>query len=221
MSDRVLVVIDDLFELSTMSAALKLHGTNVVGEAQKATVAFSLQRSLRPNVALIDLHVIKQDSIAVAISIRKVNPEIGIVILVTCTDFRLLGQFRSEIPAGSKIVIKKSMSSVASLCEVISDSRIQNIESKVNWINGNLILDDRALASLMSRLTNIQIETLRLVADGLTNAEIGRVRYVSEKAIEQVLSRISLLLNIQPDQKKNMRVQLVGEYFKWIGAPQH
>lgn len=40
MSDRVLLVMDDLFELTTLGAALKLHGTNVIGEAQKSHQRF-------------------------------------------------------------------------------------------------------------------------------------------------------------------------------------
>ena len=40
MSDRVLLVMDDAFALSTMAAALKLHGTNVIGEAQKSHQQF-------------------------------------------------------------------------------------------------------------------------------------------------------------------------------------
>jgi len=74
---------------------------------------------------------------------------------------------------------------------------------------------------MMSQLTDVQIQTLRLVANGLTNAEISRVRFVSEKSVEQIVSRIAQVLNVQPDRGKNMRVQLVGEYFKWIGAPRH
>jgi DNA-binding NarL/FixJ family response regulator len=74
---------------------------------------------------------------------------------------------------------------------------------------------------MMTQLTDTQIETLRLVADGLTNAEIGRMRFVSEKAVEQIVSRIAQVLNVQPDHGKNIRVQLVGEYFRWIGAPRH
>jgi two-component system response regulator EvgA len=73
----------------------------------------------------------------------------------------------------------------------------------------------------MSGLSDLQIETLRYVAEGLTNAEIGRLRFVSEKAIEQILSRVAISLNIQPDHRKNMRVQLVNEYMRWIGAPTH
>jgi DNA-binding CsgD family transcriptional regulator len=94
-------------------------------------------------------------------------------------------------------------------------------ESPVTWVSGNISLQERALQNLMSHLTDVQIETLRLVADGLTNSEISRIRFVSEKSVEQVVSRIAMVLNVQPDRTKNLRVQLVGEYFKWIGAPRH
>jgi len=221
MSDRVLLVMDDTFELSTMADALKLHGTNVIGEAQKKSSAILLMRSLQPNVLLIDMHLSDEHSIEIANAIRKESPFIGIVMLVACADLRLLGEITSDIPYGTKMVIKKSMNSVTALCDVISESRNFVPKSPVTWINGNVSIHEKALENLMSQLTDLQIETLRLVADGLTNAEISRMRFVSEKAIEQIVSRIAMVLNVQPDRSKNLRVQLVGEYFKWIGAPRH
>ena len=221
MSDRVLVVMDDAFELSTLGAALKLHGTNVIGEARKQSSALLLMRSMQPNVLLIDMHLTSEHSIEIATAIRKESPAIGVVMLVDCADLRLLGEMACEIPHGSKVVIKKSMSSVSALCDVISESRIFVPESPITWVNGNVALPEKASHNMKSQLTDIQIETLRLVADGLTNAEISRVRFVSEKAVEQIVSRIAQVLNVQPDRSKNLRVQLVGECFKWIGAPRH
>ena len=221
MSDRVLLVMDDAFELSTMAAALKMHGINVIGEARKESSAVLLMRSMQPNVLLIDMHSSNEHSIAIATAIRKESPEIGVVILVACADLRLLGELSCNIPTGAKVVIKKSMNNVAALCDLISESRIFNPESSVTWVNGNVSVHEKALEKLISHLTDLQIDTLRLVANGLTNAEIGRIRYVSEKAIEQIVSRIALVLDVQPDRTKNLRVQLVGEYFKWIGAPTH
>jgi len=221
VSDRVLLVMDDAFELSTMAAALKMYGINVIGEARKQSSAMLLMRSMQPNVLLIDMHSSNEHSIAIATAIRKESPEIGVVILVACADLRLLGELTCNIPTGAKVVIKKSMNNVASLCDVISESRIFATESTVTWVNGNVSVHEKALEKLISHLTDLQIDTLRLVANGLTNAEIGRIRFVSEKAIEQMVSRIALMLDVQPDRTKNLRVQLVGEYFKWIGAPTH
>ena len=167
------------------------------------------------------MHLSDEHSIEIANAIRKESPSIGVVMLVACADLRLLGEITSDIPYGTKMVIKKSMNSVTALCDVISESRTFVPESPVSWVNGNVSIHEKALENLMSHLTDLQIETLRLVADGLTNAEISRMRFVSEKAIEQIVSRIAMVLNVQPDRSKNLRVQLVGEYFKWIGAPRH
>ncbi len=221
MSDRVLLVMDDAFELSTLAAALKLHGTNVIGEAQKESSAILLMRSMQPNVLLIDMHFSDEHSIGIATAIRKECPAIGVVMLVACADLRLFGEMHSDIPFGTKVVIKKTMNSVALLCDVITDSRVLRAEFPVTWVNGNVELPEKALQNMKSQLTDVQIETLRLLADGLTNAEISRVRFVSEKAVEQIVSRIAQVLNVHPDRSKNLRVQLVGEYFKWIGAPRH
>jgi DNA-binding NarL/FixJ family response regulator len=213
--------VDDAFELSTMAAALKMHGINVIGEARKESSAVLLMRSMQPNVLLIDMHSSNEHSIAIATAIRKESPEIGVVILVACADLRLLGELSCNIPVGAKVVIKKSMNNVAALCDLISESRIFDPESSVTWVNGNVSVHEKALEKLISHLTDLQIDPLRLVANGLTNAEIGRIRFVSEKAIEQMVSRIALILDVQPDKTKNLRVQLVGEYLKWIGAPTH
>jgi DNA-binding NarL/FixJ family response regulator len=82
-------------------------------------------------------------------------------------------------------------------------------------------LQNKDVSTLMAHLTDTQAETLRLVADGMTNAQIGRTRYVSEKSVEQVISRVAQELNVQPNHNMNMRVQLVSEYYRLIGAPTH
>jgi DNA-binding NarL/FixJ family response regulator len=221
MSDRVLVIMDDPFELSSVGAALKLHSVDVVGEARKKSAAINLFRSMQPNVLLIDMHKTHESSIDIAIAIRKEAPAIGVVILVACADVRLFGEDVSNLPIGSLLVLKNTINTVAALCDAISASRSFELETSVSWVNGGVILHDKESQSLMSKLSDIQIETLRHVANGLTNAEIGRLRFVSEKAIEQILSRVAITLNIQPDHRKNMRVQLINEYLKWIGAPTH
>ena len=221
MSDRVLVIIDDPFELSSVGAALKLHGVNVVGEARKKSAAINLFRSMQPEVLLLDMHKTEESSIEIATAIRKESPEIGVVILVPCADMRLIGEEFSKLPAGTLLVLKNTLNNLSALCEVIATSREVSAEDRVAWVNGGVTMYHKESRGLMSSLSNIQIETLRHVADGLTNAEIGRIRYVSEKAIEQILSRVAITLNIQPDHRKNMRVQLVKEYLKWIGAPTH
>ena len=222
MSERVLVVVDDAFEMSTLVAALRLHEIDVIGEAKSESVGLNLLRRLQPDVILLDLNIAGISAVKVAVNMRKVNQNIGIVILNSCSDLRLLGDSNDEVPAGTKILIKKSIVDFTVLCTAINESKVSAIEKhKVVWINGNTSLQEQGVMALMAHLTNTQAEVLRLVADGMTNAQIGRTRYVSEKSVEQIISRVAQELNVQPDANMNMRVQLVGEYYRWLGAPHH
>jgi len=222
MSERVLVVVDDAFEMSTLVAALRLHEIDVIGEAKSESVGLNLLRRLQPDVILLDLNIAGISAVKVAVNMRKVNQNIGIVILNSCSDLRLLGDSNDEVPAGTKILIKKSIVDFTVLCKAINESKVSAIEKhKVVWINGNTSLQEQGVMALMAHLTNTQAEVLRLVADGMTNAQIGRTRYVSEKSVEQIISRVAQELHVQPDANMNMRVQLVGEYYRWLGAPHH
>ena len=222
MNERVLVVIDDSIEMSTLVAALRLHDIDVIAEAKSESVGMNLLRRLQPDVILLDMSVVGISAVKIAVNMRKENQNIGIVILTSCSDLRLLGDSNDEIPAGTKILIKKSIVDFTVLCTAINESKVSAIEKhKVVWINGNTSLQEQGVMALMAHLTNTQAEVLRLVADGMTNAQIGRTRYVSEKSVEQVISRVAQELHVQPDENKNMRVQLVGEYYRWLGAPHH
>ena len=222
MNERVLVMVDDAFEMSTLVAALRLHEVDVIGEAKSESVGINLLRRIQADVIVLDMRIAGISAVKIAVNMRKENQNIGIVILNSCSDLRLLGESNDEVPLGAKILIKKSIVDFTVLCNAIKESKVAAIEKhKVTWINGNTSFQDHGVATLMAHLTNTQAEVLRLVASGMTNAQIGRTRYVSEKSVEQVISRVAQELHVQPDQNKNMRVQLVGEYYRWLGAPHH
>jgi len=222
MNERVLVIVDDAFVMSTLVATLRLHDIDVIGEAKSESMGLNLLRRLQPDVILLDMNLAGISSVKIAVNMRKENHNIGIVILNTCPDLRFIGESNEDVPAGTKILIKKSIVDFTVLCTAINESKAAAIEKhKVAWINGNASFQEKGVLALMAHLTDTQAEVLRLVADGMTNAQIGRTRYVSEKSVEQVISRVAQELHVQPDANKNMRVQLVGEYYRWLGAPHH
>jgi DNA-binding NarL/FixJ family response regulator len=222
MTFRVLVINDDAFELATLSAALRLHTINVIGEAKNLAVAENLFRSLQPEVLVIDIQFDGQEAITLLKKLRKLNPSLGIVLTTACPDLRLLGISIKDVPAGTQLILKKSISSLEVIAETIRTA-VEIAESKkpVLWVDSHGSLHENAFSSVLSAMTDTQIETLRLVATGLSNAEIGRVRFVSEKSVEQIVARIAGHFTIAPDRTRNLRVLIAGQYYKWIGAPRH
>jgi len=219
---RVLIVNDDAFELSSLSAALRLHSVNIIGEAQTIPIAQNLFKSLQPDVVIIDIQFCGEEGVTLARSLRKDKADLGLIFMTSCPDLRLLGLKEKDIPNGSKIILKKSIADLL----VIKDSIKLSISSltskeKMAWVDSHGSLHENAFTSVLTDFTDIQIETLRLLATGLSNAEIGRTRFVSEKSVEQIVARIAQHFNFLPDRTKNLRVLITGEYFKWLGAPRH
>jgi hypothetical protein len=142
--------------------------------------------------------------------------------MTACPDLRLLGLSEKQIPTGSQVILKKSVADLAVVGHAITNSILAVTEKKkMSWIDSHGSLHENAFRTILSEFTDIQIETFRLLARGLSNSEIAKVRYVSEKSVEQIVARIAQHLQITPDRSRNLRVVLTGEYFKWIGSPRH
>jgi DNA-binding NarL/FixJ family response regulator len=219
---RVLIVNDDAFELATLSASLRLHTVDVIGEAQTIPIAQNLFKSLQPDVVIIDIQFCGEEGVSLARSLRKVKADLGIILITSCPDLRLLGLREKDIPLGSKIILKKSIADLFVIKDSIALSmKSSNAKEKMAWVDSHGSLHENSFTSVLSDFTDIQIETLRLLATGLSNAEIGRRRFVSEKSVEQIVARIAQHFGFLPDRTKNLRVLLTGEYFKWLGAPRH
>ncbi len=222
ISPTVLVASDDAFELATLSAALRLQSINVVAEASTNEIAENLYKFLSPQVVIIDLQFAGAEALRLVNKFRKVNPSLGIVLMTACPDLRLLGLLEKQIPLGSQVILKKSIADLT----VVSHTIVRSIAAvdareKMAWVDSHGSLHENSFTSILNEFTDIQIETFRLLAKGLSNSEIAKVRFVSEKSVEQIVARIAQHLKVLPDRTQNLRVVLTGEYFKWIGAPRH
>ena len=221
-SPTVLIASDDAFELATLSAALRLHAINVVAEAQTEEIAQNLYKFLSPEVVIIDLQFASEEALALVNKFRKVNPALGIVLITACPDLRLLGLVEKQIPIGAQVILKKSVADLSVVSQAITHSLIAVAEKrKMSWVDSHGSLHENAFRSILSDFTDIQIETFRLLAKGVSNSEIAKVRFVSDKSVEQSVARIAQHLLVVPDRAQNLRVVLTGEYFKWIGSPRH
>jgi DNA-binding NarL/FixJ family response regulator len=204
---RVLLVEDDSFTRITVGAALKQLGFELVGSAAGIEEAMKVLHNEQIDCLVTDLDLGPGPTgIDLAFGARKAQPEIGIVLLTSFSDPRLLTSSLDRLPEGSTYVVKQSLTSI----ELLGAS-VEGASTK----SGN----DVPLPVL--DLTDSQIETLRLLAYGLSNAEIARVRVVTEKAVEQAVARAAKRLGLDAQSGVNQRVALAREYFRLTGANRH
>ncbi|MDP1712096.1 MAG: response regulator [Candidatus Nanopelagicaceae bacterium] len=222
MAHRVLLINDDAFELTTLADAMRLRGINIVGEAHTLVAAQNLFRTLKPEVVVIDANFDRYGGINLTRKMRKENEHLGVVLTTACPDLRLLGLFERDIPIGTQVVLKRSVSDLNILCVAVPASvEAISCNESTQWVNRFISPNEKSFLAIAALLTDIQAETLRLVASGMSNGEIGRKRFVSEKSVEQIVARIASQLGISPDRSRNLRVLLTNEYNKCIGSPRH
>ena len=203
MGRSVLLVEDDNLVRAALSAGLTHHGFDVtaVGDARAAMDAFVTHP---PEVAVLDLHLgAGPTGLDLGVGMRERSPELGLVLLTSFTDPRLLRTSLDTIPAGMLYLVKQSVDDLALLAAAIESAPAA--------------AHSPAATAPRSPLTAAQADTLRLLAAGLSNSEIARVRVVTEATVEKTVARTAQALGIAYEEGVNQRVALARAYFHLIG----
>jgi DNA-binding NarL/FixJ family response regulator len=210
---RVVVVEDDDFTRSTVVSALQIQGIDVVGQSSAVAPAMMLFKELKPDAVVLDLDLgAGPNGIDLAFAIRRNNPKAGIVILTTFEDPRLLHSKIPNPPPGTVYLVKRKVSEIGSLFKSIEKSISNAKNDKSDSKNKNEVAPE------LAKVTESQLETMKLIADGLSNSEIAKVRGVTEKSIEQTISRLVASLEIPKGSTTNQRVQISKMYFRLTGS---
>lgn len=208
MTFRVLILEDDPFTRLSLGAAVKHFGYQLVVEEGAAGNAVKKGRVEKPDVAVLDLHLGSGPTgLDVAIELRKCNSKIGLVFLTSYDDPRLLGPSTPKVPLGAVYLIKadvKNLSAIKAAIEISVARTKSNLSARPKHP--------------MDSLTDSQVETLRLIAKGLSNSEIAKRKFVKERSVAVSISRIARNLGVQYVGNQNLRVNLAREYFRAIGA---
>lgn len=198
---RVMVVVEQDLLRSTISDSLEAQGFTVVLQCRDASSAMQAAASVQPQASLLDVSLHSgSNGISIGHSLREQFPEMGLVYLSSCEDPRLLGG-TITLPGGAVFMAKDSVRDVQELAEVIyASTKPRNGSGKA----GHLPRVD---------LTDHQVDVLRRLASGSTNAQIGADLNVSAKAVEQSISRIAKRLGLQAGSG-NLRVRLATEFLR-------
>jgi len=202
----VLLVEDDVFTRSTLSAALVGANFEVKAQVGKASDAIDAVKRFSIDVAIIDLDLgAGATGIDIAIALREHNPIIGIIILTSYTDPRVMNPHSRVLPKSSKFLTKSNLTDFAPLVRTILELKALPLSGKTEKRSEKV------------DFTANQLIVLQSVAEGLTTKEIASRTGVSEKAVEGTISRLHSMLDLPKDSSSNLRVQLARAYFALSG----
>jgi DNA-binding NarL/FixJ family response regulator len=184
-----LLLVDDhvLFRRGVEATLAHRPGLQMVGEAGDGLEALERARELQPDVILMDISMPRCSGVQAVEAIKREFPAIKIVMLtVSDADEDLFGAVR----AGAEGYLLKDVSA-DELCALLEG--VHRGEAPVSRVLAARILQElrgEAAVPTPQALTQREVDVLRLVVEGLANADIAARLCVTENTIKMHLRHI-------------------------------
>ncbi|QEU90109.1 response regulator [Streptomyces kanamyceticus] len=172
---------------------------SVVGEAGTSERALVRGPALRPDVAILDIRLPDGDGVTVCRELRSKMPEVVCLMLTSFDDDDALldaimagaaGYVLKQIKGTDLIDAVRTVASGQSLLDPATTARL------MSTLRG----PDEAVApqdDKLARLSDRERDILALIGDGLTNRQIGKRLYLSEKTVKNHISRLLSKLGVE------------------------
>ena len=206
---RIVLADDDVLLREGLSSLLERSGFEVVGQAGDGAELLQLVRELAPDLAIIDIRMPPDHStegLQAAHAIREQWPEVGILVLSAHAEV----EHAMELLAGGERIgylLKSRITDVDDLIENLG--RIVSGGSVVDPALVQELVAARRTDDPLAVLTPREREVLELMAEGRSNAGIGRLLWVTEGTVEKHVHSILAKLPLPETNDDHRRVLAV------------
>lgn len=200
---RVLVVEDEPLLRDLIGKSLEAAGFIVTTAANAADAKRSIRVS-DPDAMVVDIELGPGPTgLDLAEVVVRQFPSVGVVFLTNLPDPRFSSDSKAQVSKNQAYLRKSALQTGSELVEAIEAV----LRDRVTQNYRHDLASNRPLSGLSQR----QIATLKLVAEGKTNSQIAKLRGTSIRAVESMLSRVFDALEIDP-KASNPRVEAVTKY---------
>ncbi|WP_314456937.1 response regulator transcription factor [uncultured Actinomyces sp.] len=206
---RVLLVDDESLTRETLRDYLRLDPSlHVVGEAADGQVALRQTVTLRPDLILMDMQMPVLDGVGATAKIHAECPEVKILGLTTFATDRYVVDLLRAGASGYIVKDTKPRDLIAAIHTVLAGESALSPEVTKYVIKG---LEESIPAvvppnqDLLDKLTEKEMEVIRLLAQGMSNREMAKELFVTESTIKQRFVKVMEKMGVRD------RIQILVE----------
>jgi DNA-binding NarL/FixJ family response regulator len=171
-----LVADDHPAVLQCVCDVLEASGVTVAGRATDGREAVAKIELRKPQVALLDLQMPGMSGIEVARLVSRTTPETAVLLYTGYGDRALVME---ALDAGARGFVLKE----APLADLVR--AVETVACGGSYVDPVLagVIASAEAAGRMPKVTQRERDVLRLLADGLTNEEIGKELFISPETV--------------------------------------
>ncbi|MES4908785.1 MULTISPECIES: response regulator transcription factor [unclassified Streptomyces] len=171
----------------------------VVGDAGTVAQALARGPALRPDVAILDVRLPDGNGVTVCRELRSGMPRLACLMLTSFDDDDALldaimagaaGYVLKQIKGSDLVSAVRTVASGQSMLDPATTTRLM---STLRGEGAEPRPRDGSLAGLSTR----EREILALIGEGMTNRQIGKRLYLSEKTVKNHISRLLSKLGVE------------------------
>jgi DNA-binding NarL/FixJ family response regulator len=212
---RVVIADDVMLTREGIARVLAAARVEVVAEAGDVDGLMRAVATQKPDCAIVDIRMPPtntDEGIVAAQRIRELHPGVGVLVLSQYVEPGFAMRLLEENPERSGYLLKERISDPTTLVDALR--RLVEGETVVDPSIVSRLLARRREADPVDELSDREREVLALVAEGLSNVEIGRRLFITERTVEAHVKQIFLKLGIGQAPQTNRRVLAVLAFLR-------
>lgn len=184
---KVLLVDDENMLLDSLEIILSLNDMEIVGKAHDGREALDILKKTKCDIALVDLNMKGMGGIELIDHMKRMYPEIKILVLTTFYDDKNITDAISKGADGyllkdsGKDAILGAVGQLMNGISVLDPKVMQRL---------TMLMNKNEEITLYDEMTGREREIASLLAEGLTNKQIADKLYISEGTVKNYISSI-------------------------------
>src|SRR6266576_115253 len=181
---KVLVVDDFPLVREALAVALSRNGDiDVVGQAADGIDALEQAHALQPDVVVLDLRMPRMSGLVALTRLTTELPHVRVLLLTACEEPDTV---IDAVSAGAAGFVTKRVTGTELADAVLAVHRGEPVVSAslTAHLVAGLRRDGSHRGSVTGRLTEGELNVLRLVADGRTDKQISQTLYISPRTVQ-------------------------------------
>jgi len=170
---------------------LESMGIEIVGEATTGVEAVKLARELRPDVVVMDIHMPELTGVEATRRIRHENDQVRVLVLTAYDDPTYV---HALLDAGADGFVLKT-AEFTELFRALQDVAVGRTAFNAE-IMAKAAQYGQSNSALIEGMTDREIEILSHAARGLTNKQIAKDLFISDRTVQGHLQNIYQKLHV-------------------------